>query len=176
MKILHQWLHLHLYVGNVSTPTIINKIKLLTIAILPSKKLAKKKPTLFFNVEKWVGQKINISTKLMLTCGRNEDYKWLFNLLLYCKNTCLLCSFVTTYDCTCSFATIGSVPMLGTCICSFAFVAFVLANTSASRMLSIIIISWHCLNFLQIASYKESKQDHQEENTKIKVRSPREEH
>jgi hypothetical protein len=26
------------------------------------------------------------------------------------------------------------------------------------------------LNFLQIASYKESKQEHQEENTKIKAR------
>jgi hypothetical protein len=35
----------------VGTPMTINKVKLLTIAILPSKKLAKKKPTLFFNVE-----------------------------------------------------------------------------------------------------------------------------
>jgi hypothetical protein len=65
---------------------------------------------------------------------------------------------VTTYNCTCSFALVGS------------FAAFVLANTIASIMPSITIISRHCLNFLQIASYKESKQEHQEENTKIKAR------
>ncbi len=152
----------------------INKVKFLTIVILPSKKLAKKKPTPFFNVEKWVGQKINIIIKLMLTYRRNEDYKQLFNSLLYCKNTCLLCSFVTTYDYACSFSTIGSIPMLGTCTYSFAlvgsFVAFVLANIIASRMPSITIISWHCLNFLQIASSKTSKQEDKEENTKIKAR------
>jgi hypothetical protein len=36
----------------VGTPMTTNKVKLLTIAILPSKELAKKKPTPFFNVEK----------------------------------------------------------------------------------------------------------------------------
>ncbi len=48
------------------------------------------------------------------------------------------CSFVTTFDYTCSFASIGSFAMLGTCTCSFAltwsFVAFVSNNIGESIM------------------------------------------
>jgi len=66
------------------------KIRDKVMRVMPLKIWPQKNPTHSFNVKKWVGQKINISIKLMLMCKWNENYKWLFNLLLYYKNICLL--------------------------------------------------------------------------------------
>jgi len=76
---------------------------------------------------------------------------------------------MTTYACTYSFSTIGLVPMLGTCTCSFAlvrsFAAFVLANNAFNNYYFLTLFEFFTNCILQ-----RTKQEHQEENTKIKAR------
>jgi len=62
------------------------------MTINKNKRLAKINPTHYLNVREWGGQWINISHKLMLTCGRIENYKCLPVLFLFfhCINICLL--------------------------------------------------------------------------------------
>ncbi len=122
MKVLHtqhwlliRFLHTHprYYIPSNMTS---NKIK----------HLAKTNPTHLLNLREWRRQWINISCKLMLICGRIENYKCLLVLFLlfHCINICLLVFFYYDNIRLCLFICTSA----SSCEPTTSFVAHVLAG------------------------------------------------
>ncbi len=135
------------------------------VTINKIKHLAKTNPTHSLNLREWGGQWINISCKLMLTCGRIENYKHflVLFLLFHCINIYLLVFFyyenirLHLFICTSASSCEPTTSFVAHVVASDAYdisnVASSITN-DANSLLTSKLPSTYCLNFFLVCIIK----------------------